>query len=99
MTGEITIRGNVLPIGGLKEKLLAAKAAGVRRVVLPMDNSADLEELPDYVKQNLEFVLADHAEMVLKTALVQADSAALSDEKTADLIIPTIINNKPEIRS
>ncbi|MCC8097425.1 MAG: endopeptidase La [Eubacterium sp.] len=69
MTGEVTIRGNVLPIGGLKEKVLAAKAAGVKTVILPMDNSSDLEELPDYAKKDMEFVLADHVEEVLKTAL------------------------------
>ena len=101
MTGEITIRGNVLPIGGLKEKLLAAKAAGVKRVIIPMDNSADLEELPEYVKENLEFVLADHVDAVLKTALVKAELPISKAEAKAEPIMPAIIRegDKPQIRS
>jgi ATP-dependent Lon protease len=69
MTGEINIRGRVMPIGGLKEKVLAAKRVGVKTVIIPEDNAADLEEIPDYAKDGLTFVLADTMETVLKNAL------------------------------
>lgn len=70
MTGEITIRGNVLPIGGLKEKVLAAKRAGIKKVIIPYKNSIDLEELPNYSKDNIEFILAEQMEDVLKNSLI-----------------------------
>ncbi len=69
MTGEITLRGRVLPIGGLKEKSMAAYLNGIQTVVLPKQNTKDLAELPDVVRQNLRFVSADTAKTVLKTAL------------------------------
>ncbi len=69
MTGEITLRGRVLPIGGLKEKTMAAYKAGVKKVVLPAANLPDLEEIDPVVKENIEFVPAEHIETVLKTAL------------------------------
>ncbi|MCD8090272.1 MAG: endopeptidase La [Clostridiales bacterium] len=93
MTGEVTIRGNVLPIGGLREKVLAAKAAGIKTVILPMDNSADLEELPDYAKADMEFVLAAHIEEVLKTALnykKRGPETAETDEKESPVITPVM---------
>ena len=64
MTGEITLAGLVLPIGGLKEKVLAARRAGIRRVVIPRPNEQDLRELPDHVRKEMEFVLADRIEDV-----------------------------------
>ena len=70
MTGEITIRGKVLPIGGLKEKVLAAKAAGIKTVILPADNESDLSEIEDYAKEGLDFVLATDISQVLTHALV-----------------------------
>ena len=69
MTGEISIRGRVMPIGGLKEKVLAAKRAGVKKVIIPIDNAADLEEIPDYGKDNMEFVLAEGMNEVLSNSL------------------------------
>jgi len=69
MTGEVTIRGRVLPIGGLKEKLLAAKQAGVTTIVCPEKNGKDLPEIPAEIKQGLEIHLATHVEDVLKLAL------------------------------
>ena len=68
MTGEITLTGQVLQIGGVREKTLAAQRAGVKKVVLPRENSADLADVPDEVKAELEFVLADEAEQVLEVA-------------------------------
>jgi ATP-dependent Lon protease len=69
MTGEITLRGRVLPIGGLKEKVLAAHRAGIKRVVAPQRNAADLEEIPDEVKRELEFVFASKIGEVVDAAL------------------------------
>jgi ATP-dependent Lon protease len=68
MTGEITLTGQVLPIGGVREKVLAAQRAGIRRVVLPSENEPDLEELPDETREALEFVLADSLDRVLAVA-------------------------------
>jgi ATP-dependent Lon protease len=68
MTGEITLTGQVLPIGGLREKVLAAQRAGLRRVVIPRENKPDLEELPKEARAELEFVLADSIEDVLAAA-------------------------------
>jgi ATP-dependent Lon protease len=72
MTGEITLRGLVLPIGGLKEKTLAAKAAGIRQVIIPRRNAKDMPELPDEVKKSLQFHLVDHVDQALAVALGKA---------------------------
>ena len=69
MTGEITLRGRVLPIGGLKEKTLAAKQAGIKTVILPERNQKDLVEVPDDAKEGLEFIFVDHVDEVLDQAL------------------------------
>lgn len=69
MTGEVTLRGRVLPIGGLKEKTLAAKRMGIKRVVIPTRNKKDLEDIPKYIKKDLEFIFADTMDDVLKVAL------------------------------
>ncbi|MBE6612563.1 MAG: endopeptidase La [Ruminococcaceae bacterium] len=71
MTGEVTLRGNVLAIGGLREKTLAAYAAGVKTVLIPEENAANLDEVADVVKENIEFIRVKHADEVLKTALVR----------------------------
>ncbi len=71
MTGEISIRGKVMPIGGLKEKVLAAKRAGVKKVILPIDNAPDLEEIPEYGKEDIQFVLASKMSDVLTNSLVK----------------------------
>jgi ATP-dependent Lon protease len=69
MTGEITLTGLVLPIGGVKEKVLAARRAGIRRVILPRDNEKDLRDLPENVRQEMDFVFADRVEDVLTVAI------------------------------
>jgi ATP-dependent Lon protease len=69
MTGEITLRGKVLPVGGIKEKVLAAHRAGIRTVILPRRNERDLEDLPKEIRRDVEFVLVDGADEVLREAL------------------------------
>jgi ATP-dependent Lon protease len=69
MTGEITLTGLVLPIGGVKEKVLAARRAGIRRVILPRDNEKDLSDLPDEVREQMKIVLAERVEDVLGAAI------------------------------
>ena len=71
MTGEITLRGRVLPIGGLKEKLLAALRGGLKKVLIPEDNAKDLVEIPESVKNNLEIVPVSRMEEVLRHALLR----------------------------
>lgn len=69
MTGEITLRGRVLPIGGLKEKSLSAHRAGIKTIILPKENEKDIEEIPETVKEGLSFILVSHLDEVLKVAL------------------------------
>ncbi|GAA5104161.1 endopeptidase La [Bartonella jaculi] len=71
MTGEITLRGRVLPIGGLKEKLLAALRGGIKKVLIPEENAKDLIDIPDDVKNNMEIIPVSHVSEVLKHALVR----------------------------
>ncbi|MBL8067470.1 MAG: endopeptidase La [Armatimonadetes bacterium] len=69
MTGEITLRGHVLPVGGIREKVLAAHRAGIRKVILPAENERDLDDLPDAVRQQMEFTFVNTADQVLELAL------------------------------
>jgi ATP-dependent Lon protease len=94
MTGEITLRGRVLPIGGLKEKLLAALRGGIKRVLIPEDNAKDLAEIPDNVKSHLEIVPVSRMDEVLKHALVRLPEPIEWDEsKTVDA--PVIPDEEP----
>ncbi len=74
MTGEITLRGQVLPVGGIKEKVLAAHRSGLKTIILPRRNEPDLEDLPDEVREQMTFVLADTVDDVLHAALAEASS-------------------------
>ena len=69
MTGEITLRGRVLPIGGLKEKLLAAKRGGIKKVIIPLDNKADLKEIPDVITDKLEIIPVEWIDEVILHSL------------------------------
>ena len=71
MTGEVTLRGLVLPIGGLKEKLLAAQRAGIKKVLIPIENKKDLTEVPDSIKKNMEIIPVKNVDDVLKIALTK----------------------------
>ncbi len=71
MTGEVTLRGNVLPIGGLREKSLAANRVGITKILIPKDNVRDLDEVPDAVKESITFIPVDNVSQVLKEALVK----------------------------
>ncbi len=79
MTGEITLSGLVLPIGGVKEKVLAARRAGIRKVILPRDNESDLRELPEEVRHELEFVFAERIEDVLNAALPEVGQRLIAE--------------------
>ena len=83
MTGEITLRGRVLPIGGLKEKLLAALRGGIKTVLIPEENAKDLAEIPDNVKNGLEIIPVARMDEVLERALVTPPKAIVWDEDSA----------------
>ena len=89
MTGEITLRGLVLPIGGLKEKLLAAHRAGIKKVLIPFENKRDLVEIPDVIKKNIEIVTVKNIDEVLKHALMK-------ELKKVEWIEVEKTQNKPE---
>ena len=84
MTGEITLRGRVLPIGGLKEKLLAAHRADIRKVIIPKDNEKDLADVPANVLKNLEIILVDHIDEVLKIALLPREEVPETEESARE---------------
>jgi ATP-dependent Lon protease len=84
MTGEITLRGNVLPIGGLKEKVLAAHRAGIKKVLIPAENEKDIEEIPATILKTVELELVSHMDDVLKKALAIDDPASLFRNASVD---------------
>jgi ATP-dependent Lon protease len=88
MTGEITLRGEVTAIGGLKEKLLAALRGGIKTVLIPEENVKDLQEIPDNVKSGLEIVPVRWIDKVLEVAL-ERKPVALSDEEVAVAVAAT----------
>ncbi len=86
MTGEITLTGQVLQIGGVREKVLAAQRAGLEKVILPRENEADLADLPEETREQVEFILADTIEEVLAQAFDDAEAGrrpAVATERQA----------------
>ena len=80
MTGEVSLRGNAMPIGGLKEKLLAALRGGIKTVLIPEENAKDLAEIPDNVKKGLTIIPVSHVSEVLERALVRKPEPIEWDE-------------------
>src|SRR5690625_5569439 len=95
MTGEITLRGEVLAIGGLKEKLLAAHRGGIKTVLIPEENVKDLADIPDNVKNKLEIIPVRWIDRVLEVALERM-STPLSDEEVARLAAESIARAKQQ---
>jgi ATP-dependent Lon protease len=87
MTGEITLRGRVLPIGGLKEKLLAALRGGIKKVLIPEENAKDLPEIPDNVKNGLEIVPVSRLGEVLEHALTRVPEPIEWDAASASTVV------------
>jgi ATP-dependent Lon protease len=87
MTGEITLRGKVLPIGGVKEKLLAAHRAGIRKIILPRDNEKDVSEIPEEILKELRIELVEKIEEVFQIALV-APLARVLPAEVAPVVDP-----------
>jgi ATP-dependent Lon protease len=99
MTGEITLRGRVLPIGGLKEKVLAAHRGLVKKVLIPKENAKDIKEIPTKILKDLELILVDHMDDVLKHALVVPDSQELFKkhvDETDEVLLPADPAEAPE---
>jgi ATP-dependent Lon protease len=88
MTGEITLRGRVLPIGGLKEKLLAAARGGIKTVLIPEDNAKDLTEISDAIKGGLNIIPVGRMDEVIANALVRAPIPIVWEEPTAVPVKP-----------
>ena len=82
MTGEITLRGKVLPVGGIKEKVIGAKSAGIRRIILPSKNEKDLEDVSAPVREALTFQFVDEIEEVLDIAFGKKLKMSLNNERT-----------------
>jgi ATP-dependent Lon protease len=90
MTGEITLRGRVLPIGGLKEKLLAALRGGINTVIIPEENAKDLAEIPDNLKNKLSILPVARMDQVLEIALVRMPDRITWDEAAAAIVQPAV---------
>jgi ATP-dependent Lon protease len=101
MTGEITLRGKVLPVGGIKEKVIAAKSAGIRRVILPNKNEKDLEDVSEPVRNALEFQFVSEIEEVLDLAFGDALknrewTPPTSFDPNAEDVVVTVVNDTTE---
>jgi len=82
MTGEITLRGKILPVGGIKEKVLAARRAGITTIILPRENEKDFPDLPQEVRDNVKFVLVDTVEQALETVFPKTTRKAAQKAKS-----------------
>jgi predicted ATP-dependent protease len=89
MTGEITLRGRVLPIGGIKEKVLGAHRAGLRRVILPRRNEADLDDIPADLRKQMQFVLVESIDEVLREALMRRPAMVSDGAANGNGVRPT----------
>jgi ATP-dependent Lon protease len=98
MTGEITLRGKVLSVGGVKEKVMAAQRANIKTVVLPEGNRKDLTEVPDEVKEGLNFIFAERVESVWKEALMATVAARQTARNDAETKIEPAVSDRPEQR-
>jgi ATP-dependent Lon protease len=96
MTGEITLRGRILPIGGLKEKILAAHRGGISQLVIPKENKKDLKEIPAKILKRFEVVIADHMDEVLTRAIVLEDGEELFKSEDKEVISPEMIPKAEE---
>ena len=96
MTGEVTLRGRVLPIGGLKEKTMAAFRNGIKTVIIPAENGRDLEEIDQTVRKALQFILVERADQVLTAALLPRISGV--EEPAADMMVGVHTNKQPRLR-
>ena len=92
MTGEVTLRGKVLPVGGIKDKILAAYRAGIREVALPRHNEKDIIEIPEEVRKETTFHLLEHVDQLLEIALIGYDPKTFSDD-----VPPTQDTGEPEV--
>jgi ATP-dependent Lon protease len=97
MTGEITLRGRVLPIGGLTEKLLAAKRGGISHVILPKENERDLEDVPVKVRASLDIALVEHVDEVFSRALLLREGEELFHDAPLDAVIPPALITVPAV--
>ncbi len=94
MTGEMTLRGNVLPIGGLREKALAALRAGIKKVVIPKDNLPELVEFPDYLKKNIQFIAVETVSEALQFSLHSMNRIEQKQPKKSKLLKPKLTKKK-----
>jgi ATP-dependent Lon protease len=90
MTGECTLRGRVLPVGGIKAKVLAAHRAGITRVILPQKNARDIDDVPKEARDAMEFILADDMSQVIAAALEPLDAPAPALSPGALPVDPTV---------
>jgi ATP-dependent Lon protease len=96
MTGEITLRGKVLPIGGVKEKLLAAHRAGIRTIILPKDNQKDLADIPANIKDEFVVHLVENMDEVLKVALTHQPTPLL--DRGNEVPFPPTVNDGGDLQ-
>jgi ATP-dependent Lon protease len=97
MTGEITLRGRVLPIGGLKEKILAAHRGGIKKVIIPKENEKDLKDIPQTISKQLEMVRVEHMDEVLSHALIVDEKDKLFIEDDVQIEVTNEMQQQPSL--